>query len=269
MKKTLFFTALLGAGLHFNAQTVIFEETFESVSAPNLPANWISEDRDGNDDYDWTTFPSNIPGFSGNVVAVASTSTTADHLLISPEINLVQGNAYSLEFMIAAANFTLVNPPDNHYAVYALPSNMAFTGTETPVLEENISTGNMAVPRMVNLSAFAGQKVNIYFRQFNPTSDEGMLLGLDNIKVTEGAMLGTVETNSTSGVGIYPNPASEYVYLKSKSKITHAEIFDSTGRRMNAQYSGSRIDVRNLQPGTYLIKITSGNETYSQKLIKK
>ena len=82
-------------------------------------------------------------------------------------------------------------------------------------------------------------------------------------------MLGTVETNSTSGVGIYPNPASEYVYLKSKSKITHAEIFDSTGRRMNAQYSGSRIDVRNLQPGTYLIKITSGNETYSQKLIKK
>lgn len=263
MKKALFFTALLGAVLHLNAQTVIFEENFESVSPPDLPANWISEDRDGNNDYDWTTFPSNIPGFSANIVAVGSTSTTADHLLISPEINLVQGNAYSLEFMITALNST------NHYAVYILPSNMTFTGTETPVLEEDISTGYMAVPRMINLSGFAGQKVNIYFRQFNPTSDEVLLLGLDNIKVTEGAMLGTVETNSTSGVGIYPNPASEYVYLKSKSKITHAEIFDSTGRKMDAQYSGSRIDVRNLQPGTYLIKITSGNETYSQKLIKK
>ncbi|QIY89812.1 T9SS-dependent choice-of-anchor J family protein [Chryseobacterium gallinarum] len=269
MKKTLFFTVLLGVVLHLNAQTVIFEENFESVTPPDLPPNWISEDRDGNDASNWITFPSNISSFSGKVVVIISSSTTADHLLISPEINLVQGNAYSLEFMIAAANFTLVNPPDNHYAVYVLPSNIAFTGTETPVLEENISTGNMAVARTVNLSAFAGQKVNIYFRQFNPTSDEGLLLGLDNIKVIEGAMLGTVETSSISGVGIYPNPASEYVYLKSKSKITHAEIFDITGRKMDAQYSGSRIDVRNLQPGTYLIKITSGNETYSQKLIKK
>ncbi|MCL8538217.1 T9SS type A sorting domain-containing protein [Chryseobacterium gallinarum] len=269
MKKTLFFTALLGAVLSFNAQTVIFEETFESLSQPGLPSGWITIDRDGDgqkwEGADASSFTDPL-GFSGKV-AVTGSTPTSDHLLVSPPVNLQAGNTYSLSFLIGTWTLGGFYPADNYYAVYILPSTSTFMGTETPVLEESIATGDIAMLKTIDLSSYAGQSVTIYFRQYN-FPQQGVLI-VDTVRVTQQSMLGTVETNSTSGVGIYPNPASEYVYLKSKSKITHAEIFDSTGRRMNAQYSGSRIDVRNLQPGTYLIKITSGNETYSQKLIKK
>ncbi|MCJ7932098.1 MAG: T9SS type A sorting domain-containing protein [Chryseobacterium sp.] len=95
-----------------------------------------------------------------------------------------------------------------------------------------------------------------------------MSLILDSVKITQ-STLGTSETGRSSELGIYPNPVSDYVYVKSGSKMVKAEIFDWSGRKIKTASGDHKIDVRSRQPGTYLVRITTENTTYSQKIIKK
>lgn len=120
--------------------------------------------------------------------------------------------------------------------------------------------------KSIDLSAFAGQTVKIYFWHFN--SDSQLALILDNVKVTQ-ENLSVSETGLVSGLTTYPNPATDYVYLKSKSKITKTEAFDFMGRKMNVKLSDNKIDIKDWKPGVYLINITAEDKIYSQKVIKK
>lgn len=277
MKKLiLFFTSVsFFTGLHLNAQTTVFEETFESTTESEIPSDWTRENRD-NDNQMWKVTNSNpiydSYGFSGKFVSIAA-MIASDNLLITKDVNLQPGYSYSLSFQIG----TWVPSPsftsNNHYAIYVLPANTTFTGTETPVLEEDITTGNTAFTKTVDLSTYAGQDIKVYFRQFaammaNPFPLTRYLI-LDTVKITQNAILGTSEKSVENELAVYPNPASEFVYIKSKSKIQSMEIFDMSGRKIATTINDNKISVSKLQPGTYQVHIISENKAHHLKIIKK
>lgn len=265
---------LLSIGLQFNAQTTIFEETFETTASPNLPTGWAMVDRDG-EGSKWAVIdnaPNMGGGMTGRFVATVSINSSGDHLLSSPVINLQGNSSYSLTYQIGVIGATqdAPYPSENHYALYILPATGVFTGNETPIFEETVSS-LLSNPnlRTVNLSNYAGQNIKMHFRQFNGPASYGSMLMMDDVRITQQQVLATSEVNSNAKVGIYPNPTSDYVFLKSKSKITKAEVFDIAGRKMNVGFNENRVDVRNLKSGAYMLKVTSENKTYSQKIIKK
>lgn len=275
MKKTLFLMTILGASLQFNAQTVILNEGFETIPpGANFPTGWTRQSRIstlGTYISSWKAMDmsstTNAYGFSGTVAYMGVLANDPkDDLMISPDVNLSPGYSYSLTFQ-AGTMTTAGRSPVNKYAVYVLPAANTFTGSETPVFQETISIGNIAGLKSVDLSSYAGQNVKVYFREFTQTANTYFLV--DNIKIIQQSALGTSEAKLNSDIGIHPNPTSDYVQLKSKSKITKAEVFDMIGRKMDTGFNDDKIDVKDLQPGTYMIKMTEGNKTYSQKLIKK
>lgn len=75
-----------------------------------------------------------------------------------------------------------------------------------------------------------------------------------------------VEENNIS---VYPNPATDFITVQSKSQITKAEIFNAAGRSINAKLDRDKIDVRNLLPGVYILNIETKGEQFSKKFIKK
>ncbi|MDR2237006.1 MAG: T9SS type A sorting domain-containing protein [Chryseobacterium sp.] len=276
MKNTLFFLFMLSAQVQLNAQTVIFEETFDQIGDDQLPTGWVSEDRDGEGSR-WLVvdnMPNMGAGMTGNFIATASINPSGDHLLITPDINLLPNNSYSLTYQIGIIGMTpdAPYPSENHFALYILPAADLFTGLETPILEETVNSSVASTNvhlRTVDLSAYAAQNVKIYFRQFNGPSSYGSLLMLDTVKITGQTALATSEINQEPVIGIYPNPASDYVHLKSKSKITKAEVYDMAGRKLNVKLDHERLDVKDLQPGTYIIATESENKKSTHKLIKK
>ncbi|AZA83848.1 hypothetical protein C1637_13555 [Chryseobacterium lactis] len=268
MKKTLFSTLLLSAALQFNAQTTIFEETFDSTPDYSLPSGWNNNSL--NDTlWKWYCQPgslgTNAMGFSGKIASVGKYNTTDDQSLVTPVITLSSGNSYLLTFLIGALG------AEQRYAVYVLPAGNTFTGSETPVFEETISQERIALSQSIDLSEYAGQDIKVYFRTFGlnrVNSSAGYYL--DNVRITQQPQLATSEVFlKSSGVGVYPNPTADYVYLKSPSKITKAEVFDSSGRKMNTSLNDNKIDIRNLLPGAYVVKMTTDRGSYSQKVIKK
>ncbi|MBP2615438.1 T9SS-dependent choice-of-anchor J family protein [Chryseobacterium jejuense] len=273
MKKSLFFTVfvLVSIVFKFNAQTVILEENFDSSVVGTLPAGWETVNRSGTS-ITWrvTNEDPNVDaiGFFGKTAGMLVLDTSSDQLLVSSAVNLPIGNSFSLTFLIGTYTGAGIYPSQQHYAVYALPEGETFTGSETPILEEDITVEDVAHSKTVDLSAYAGQNVKIYFRQFNSTGDIGILL-LDTIQLTQQPQLGTLEVELTQELEVYPNPSYDYVSLKSKSKIVKAEVFDLAGRKVQEELTDNKINVQQLPPGTYLMKITTVSKTYFRKIIKK
>ena len=81
---------------------------------------------------------------------------------------------------------------------------------------------------------------------------------------------GIDETNLSSFV-FFPNPTSSVITLKADSNIENAEIYNLLGQKVLGQKIDSplsEINLSGLSTGTYVLKVTIGNETGSYKIIK-
>jgi len=83
------------------------------------------------------------------------------------------------------------------------------------------------------------------------------------------------ENNFEDDIGLFPNPADQTLKIISKKNITFrsAEIVDLMGRKViRKEFSAGEkpmIDISKLQPGIYLLSLSSAENRYSVKFVKK
>jgi hypothetical protein len=79
------------------------------------------------------------------------------------------------------------------------------------------------------------------------------------------------ETPEDINIDIYPNPVSDFLYVKSDLEIISLNIYDMQGRLQMAINGGDNmcvIDVRNLIRGTYIVKVTTNDGNRTEKIVK-
>lgn len=81
----------------------------------------------------------------------------------------------------------------------------------------------------------------------------------------------SVENNFVkNGISIYPNPVNNMLNIKGDVEIDNASIFDLSGRMIQTLKNSAKfIDVSTLQSGVYILELTSNNQKFAQKFIKK
>ncbi len=67
---------------------------------------------------------------------------------------------------------------------------------------------------------------------------------------------------------IFPNPFINAIELHTADEIESAQIFDATGRMVEKFGNSKRLNLTNLNPGNYIIKIVSTTGTKTAKLVK-
>lgn len=80
------------------------------------------------------------------------------------------------------------------------------------------------------------------------------------------------ETSAIEGLNLYPNPVSNgKVYISSKNDLDkEVIIFDVLGKKaLQTTISSKELNISNLTPGVYIIKINEGDATATRKLIVK
>jgi hypothetical protein len=80
----------------------------------------------------------------------------------------------------------------------------------------------------------------------------------------------TQENTSIEGLNLYPNPVTNgKVYISSKNDLEkEIIIFDVLGKKvLQTTINTKELNISNLSPGVYIIKITEENATSSRKLI--
>lgn len=80
------------------------------------------------------------------------------------------------------------------------------------------------------------------------------------------------ETTVIEGLNLYPNPVSNgKVFITSKNDLDkEIIIFDVLGKKvLQTAMSSKELNISNLSPGVYIIKITEAESTATRKLIVK
>jgi hypothetical protein len=78
------------------------------------------------------------------------------------------------------------------------------------------------------------------------------------------------ESTSIEGLNLYPNPVSNgKVYITSKNDLDkEIQIFDILGKKvLQTNLSSKELNVSNLSPGVYIIKIKEEDASTTRKLI--
>lgn len=99
----------------------------------------------------------------------------------------------------------------------------------------------------------------------NPSSNQSLM-------VVEGSSPALkVAEASAATIGIYPNPASDVINIKSQTALSSAQIVDLSGRVVySALLSSESIDVKSLTTGIYILKLQAADgKTFSRKFTKK
>ena len=84
--------------------------------------------------------------------------------------------------------------------------------------------------------------------------------------------ISTASKDPIEGLNIYPNPVSSgKIYVTTKSGLSKdVEIFDVLGKKVvSASLNGKELNISDLTPGVYIIKVKEGEATATRKLIVK
>jgi len=296
MKKILLMSAFMGLGL-LNAQTTIFQENWDgqgsgisswtlynvdgripvsaaAASGDGLPAlvtnawNTLSLTQIQNSGaltYLTYAYPTAATGMAGNV-AVANSwynpAGVANDWLVSPQINIPAGST-GVNLTWSAASLGAAAYLENYKVYISTTGNQVanFTTILKTVTNEPFS----GMYHTVDLSSYVGQNVYIAFR--DDSNDEYIML-LDNIKITSTNTLATTDIVKKQTY-FSPNPTSDFINIKTDSKINSVSVVDLTGRKVNVKLDRDKVDVRSLPAGTYLINIETKDGVSTEKFIKK
>ncbi len=81
----------------------------------------------------------------------------------------------------------------------------------------------------------------------------------------------SVQENSSRTFGIYPNPAEKDLYIRTDENLLDYEIYDLSGKRWHSgtPVSGKSIDVKDLYPGLYILKLRTEKGIVTSRFLKK
>ncbi|WP_307271527.1 T9SS type A sorting domain-containing protein [Chryseobacterium sp. W4I1] len=250
------------------AANVPYTEDFENYIFPFLP-QCISQQKINLQGNDWSA-GSGYLGFGGLNTNVASLQAgfyfNANTWLYTSGISLEAGKNYTFTF-----DYVNSGSPQSFKVAYGTsPVNTAMTN----LIQDYPN---------INLSAYASASFTItpattgvYYFGFNvytpgtPTGPLGLMV-LDNIELTT-ATLSTLDHQlSGNNIKFYPNPTSDYLYVKNNNKTAEMKVLDISGKLvLSFKKPEEKIDVSKLAKGTYILSVSNSDGTSSAfKFIKK
>ena len=273
--KKLLFSALALASLSFAHGQAYFNTFEESTDLDG----WVLHN-DNNTVYTnyqaflnnaWNLVSLNSDPNAPNI-ALSSTSWfnnagVADRWAVTPPIDLTDYTNAILDFDIRASD----EAPWNDGIILKISTTGTAKADFTTVLYDSTTNGEGEdeewSSRSIDLSNYSGQVVHFAF--INQWED-GNIAQIDNI-VVDGNL--AVKDLSKSKVSIYPNPVKEEFKInldrKYNSVKTEIKVSDLAGRTVKTFKAGETYNVSDLGKGVYLVSVTDGINSHTQKIIKK
>ena len=89
---------------------------------------------------------------------------------------------------------------------------------------------------------------------------------LDDIIFTLNTTLSN-EANTVVGLSVYPNPASDVVYVSAAEAIESISLVNALGQTVAAPFNGTSVDVAALPHGVYILTVVAGGKSSAQKVL--
>lgn len=272
MIKNLFFAGALALAFNsMNAQVQVWKDDFNDEDI----SDWTLYDDDGDGNMWGDIFQiQNQQQQPVTPISLISRSwqnsvvLTPDNWAVSPAIDIsaAQGSlTLTWITQVAAAAWDL-----EKYAVYVSTSPDQASLLASPVkVVETLGQGTNAgtpVNHTLDLSSFLGQQqIYVAFRHYESTDQD--FISVDDVTVTAGSLMAVSDVKKNA-ISIYPNPTTDYLTIS--QKVNTAQVYDMAGKLVaSPAVVDSKVDVKSLQNGTYVLRVTTDAGSTSHKFIKK
>ena len=295
MKRVLLSLALIAGITTMNAQTTIFEDSFEDYEDFTIEdfGDWIQHDEDGGETWGVTELgdfpnvnyvgagmifnasaigvdPAQFGGHTGDkglyFFASGANETTPqnDDWTVSPLISLDGFTDAKLSLYAKALT--------NQYGPDQFEIAVSYIGTEVndfDVISALIAPGEEYQKYEFDLSDYDGQDIYI---AIHCTTNDGLLLMIDDFLVTGEGTIGVSDFN-VAVASVYPNPVVDTFTIDLSSKFdansVSVTITDMLGKTVMTFNAANSYNISSLSKGVYMINITDGNYIATQKIVKK
>ncbi len=89
----------------------------------------------------------------------------------------------------------------------------------------------------------------------------------DTINVSIATLTGQKEYNNKITFSCFPNPSTDKVILETEVKDFEVEILSLLGQVLLIGRNQKELDIRSLQVGTYIVRVTTNNEIEQRKIV--
>jgi hypothetical protein len=305
MKKPLLFLSLSALGLAAAAQTVIFEDNFDSYAADM----GVAEQSLVWDTWDGSAAPDGVVStdfaFSGTNSAKIEGMATDLVLPIGPYTSGKYDIKFKMYLTDAGGYFNVMHawttaPNSWEWAVdvfFATDGTITWTTGGAPGGDSSVALGEWFDVQVTadmdndlgyvyingvmvnswqwslnNADGTPGQNV-LAAADFFGTNDAGGegLYYIDDVQLIESTGVYTEEVLAAN-IGMWPNPANNQltITLPSSTQTADVQIFDAQGRVVAntlVTASSQNIDVTAFEAGLYTVRVVCGEKVYAQKLI--
>ena len=209
---------------------------------------------------------------SGSSVSIASgSSVTLDGLEIAPAVTYIISGANDVSRSATAATAGSNSSVSRVYSSSALLSG--FTGTLSfSYLEgelNNITESELVLELQSDndsWTAYTGtvdeENNRVSYTFTDPVSFKAVTASAADATLTIEDLSPTA-----SSIYVYPNPTANRIYIQADN-IKKAELFDLMGRKV-METSQDQLDLRNLNNGSFILKVITNNKSKSFKILKK
>ena len=202
-----------------------------------------------------SNYGSNDPALLNGLSTCSGTTTEATEGIFSVGLDyefVTNGTDVTITFTLLDTDKPGLNPE-----LFSAPS------TFLP-MSINGSTYSVTLPNQT-----AGATLSFQFR--GAYVDAGLIVSkVFNYKVGEGCLLST-ETLETALFNVYPNPAKSVINIASTSnEVFGVSVYDLLGKQvLRAENVKSQLNISSLNPGLYVLNMTQGSNSSTQKLLVK
>lgn len=248
------------------AQTTLIDEDFTN----GIPSSWTVLDEDGNtpaiSDFinGWIQYITTLDTCAASTSYYLdsegdedTTATSADYLIL-PQLNLLTfGNLLSWDSKSFDASY-----PDGYYVLVSTTDSLPASFTDTIKVVDEATPYWKSYTINLMTEGYANQSVYVAFRNF---TQNGFVLGLDNVKVTTDDPA-NIQSNESVEVNLYPNPVQNELQIDA-NQINQVNIFSLSGQLILSS-TESKINVSSLVSGMYVVEVLTSQGVFRQSIIK-
>jgi hypothetical protein len=252
----------------YTLNAIPYATSFEGSPASDLE-NWRVYNVDGT--LTGWQLDNNYPNSGTNELLVIENDGTnpvaglSDQWAISSCLDMMAGTTYRVRYwaQLPSASF-------NCGIEIGLGSTQSVAGMTSTIKSLTVpSPAGGYVQDSADFTVASSGTYYMGFRAQNTNATAIAAIMLDDIEIVALPPIGIKETANTNTIAIFPNPSNGVFTVKAidNSSITVYSVIGENVYSANLVKGNNAVDLSNMAPGTYIVKIKAGNETTTKRVV--
>jgi len=232
---------------------------------------------------------------NGSYVPSAKGSTVTEQIkMVSGSLTIGSAQAHNGNLTLPVFAADLVNLGSFQYSMVYDPSKLSFTGADNwhngieNVIIGNPQPGKLTFVWAADFSGIIISDAKLFDLHFTSNSLESSVISWSDVPtarefsdyngnvfaptLTNGiidALLG-IDNKTNNQVVIYPNPAKDFIMVKSNEYLQSIKIFNNLGEMVFTKVTTSKtysVSTASLKPGLYLIQVDTKSDRISRSVV--